>query len=256
MRRAIYLLMACLTVWTSGAGAADDKTARYALLLANHVRGQSVDYRGLLAHRDELNACVRDFAALPEYTFAGWTVPERLAYLINFYNLTVLKIVVEDYPISSIRKAGGWFSGDPFEWRSLTLFGHPISLNLLLDNYIRRDYAEPAVHFALCQAARGSPPLRAEPYVGARLDEQLADQARIFLQRLPHNRIDKQRKRMHLSRIFDWYRADFIRRAGSVEAYIRMISPPDWGLREVPGKFSVSYTDFDWRLNDAAALRP
>lgn len=229
--------------------------AQYAHLLATYVRAGLVDYAGLVASSNSLEECRRSFAAVSEREFSGWTVPQRLAYLINYYNLTVLKIASDDYPLSSIRKAGGWFSGSPFEWNAVELFGHRITLNILLRNYIRRDYAEPGVHLALCQGARGSPPLRSEPYTGEQLYAQLEDQARLFLERPPHNRIDRERKRMHLSPVFRWYADEFIRKAGSVEAYIRIISPEQWGIRDMPGRFSVSYSDFDWRLNDAAPRR-
>ncbi len=228
---------------------------RYADLLAAHVRDGKVDYRALKQNRAGLDETLRLYTEVSEREFAGWTVPERLAYLINLYNLTVLRIVVDDYPISSIRKAGGWFSGDPFDWKSVSLFGHRISLNILLRNYIRRDYAEPGVHLALCQGARASPPLRAEPYEGERFYAQIADQARIFLARSPYNRIDTQRRRMHLSPVFKWYASDFARQAGGVEGYIRMIAPAEWGVRDVSGRFSISYTDFDWRLNDGSARK-
>ena len=232
--------------------AEESPDARYAALLSAHVRDGLVDYRGLAANREALEACIAGYAAVSAREFDGWTVPERLAYLINVYNLSVLKIVVDDYPLSSIRKAGGWFSGDPFEWPSVSLFGHRISISILLRNYIRRDYREAGVHLALCQGARASPPLRPEPYRGDVFFEQVADQARIFLSRAPHNRIDIERKRMHLSPVFNWYAPDFIRQSGSVEAYVRAIVPVEWGVRDVPGRFAIRHTDFDWRLNDAA----
>lgn len=252
-RRLFLLPAALLAIGALSARASGD--AAYARLLAAHVRDGLVDYKGLKANRMDLDAALRAYADVSEREFAGWTVPQRLAYLINLYNMTVLKIVVDDYPLSSIRKAGGWFSGDPFEWKAVSLFGHRISLNLLLRNYIRRDYAEPGVHLALCQGARASPPLRAEPYDGERFYEQIADQARVFLSRAPHNRIDTQRRRMHLSPVFKWYASDFARQTGGVEGYVRMIAPAEWGVRDVAGRFSISYSDFDWRLNDLAPRR-
>ncbi|HMP74663.1 MAG TPA: DUF547 domain-containing protein [Kiritimatiellia bacterium] len=242
----------CVLTFVGSLRAEESPDARYAALLSAHVRDGLVDYRGLAANREALDACIAGYAAVTAREFDGWTVPARLAYLVNVYNLAVLKIAVDDYPLSSIRKAGGWFSGDPFDWPSVSLFGHRISLNILLRNYIRRDYREAGVHLALCQGARASPPLRGEPYRGDRFFDQIADQARVFLASAPYNRIDTERKRMHLSPVFKWYAPDFVRQSGSVEAYVRVIVPVEWGVRDVPGRFSVRHTDFDWRLNDAA----
>ncbi len=229
-----------------------EANARYADLLSRFVHNGAVDYRGLKAARADLTACRTAYAAVSEREFSGWLIPERLAYLSNVYNLTVLDIVTRDYPISRIQKAGGWFSGDPFEWQSVSLFGHTVSLNILLHNYIRRDYAEPLALFGLCQGARGSPPLRGEPYTGALYFQQVADQARVFLLSPEHNRLDAEKGRLYLSPLFRWYADDFRRSAKSVEAYVRMVSPVEWQIRDLPGKLSVSYGSFDWRLNDAA----
>jgi hypothetical protein len=226
--------------------------AIYARLLAAHVRDGWVDYKGLEGRRADVETALRAYAEVTEREFLSWTVPHRLAYLVNIYNLTVLKIVVDDYPIKSIRKAGGWFRGNPFDWKSVSLFGKRISLNALQREYLRRNYAEPGVHLALCQGARASPPLRAEPYDGNRFYDQVANQAQVFLGRSPYNRIDVQRRRMILSPVFKWHASDFAREAGSVEGYVRVIAPPEWGIRNVQGRFSISYSDFDWRLNDLA----
>ncbi len=250
--KTVPLALALLFAPGPTARAEEGEPARlYAALLARVMEDGRVNYAELAASRTDLARCLDAYAAVTEREFGGWTVPERLAFLINVYNLTVLDIVAGDYPLASIRKAGGWFSGDPFEWPRVRLFGYTISLEILLRNYIRRDYAEPGVHFALCQGALGSPPLREEPYEGARLDAQLADQARRWLSATPHNRIDKERRRLYLSPVFRWYAADFERRAGRVEAYVRMVTPEEWGVRDLPGRFAIRYTDFDWRLNDA-----
>lgn len=226
---------------------------KYGQLLERFVRDGKVDYAGLSASRAQVEECMQAFADISKREFETWLIPQRLAYLINYYNCTVLSIGTEHYPLASIRNAGGWFSGDPFAWRSLKLFRHPISLNLLLANYILRDYAEPGALLAITQGAAGSPPLRAEPYTADRLYEQFADQARIFLQ-TPPNKIDRDQKRMYLPELFRDYSSYFARKSGTVEAYIREISPEEWGLRDVPGRFSVSYNKFDWRLNDMGPL--
>ncbi|MCS6771428.1 MAG: DUF547 domain-containing protein [Kiritimatiellae bacterium] len=225
--------------------------AIYAELLANHVKDGRVDYRGLRARRDQIQECLKMYGSIRLSRFDRWTIPERLAFLSNLYNLYVLKIILDDYPLSSIRKAGGWFSGDPFEWKVVSIFGHRTSLLIIHKNYLRRDYAEPGIHFAVCQGARSSPPLRHEPYNGEHYYDQIADQARVFLSRAPDNQIDVKRRRMVLSPIFKWYEEDFARYAGGVEGYIRIIAPPEWGVRDAPGRFSVSYSRFDWKLNDA-----
>lgn len=241
----LLLLLAALPACAQTA----ELEARYGALLSEFVRDGEVDYAGLSAARGRVEECIQSFADVSAREFDGWIVPRRLAYLINYYNCTVLSIVAKYYPITSIRKAGGWFGGDPFDWHAVELFGHSTTLNIIRKNYILRDYAEPGALLALCQGARGSPPLRGKPYTSDRLYDQFSDQARLFLQ-TPPNRIDRARKRMYVPHVFRLYANDFARKSGSVEEYIREISPEEWGLDEM-GRFSVSYSKFDWRLNDA-----
>lgn len=225
------------------------REAKFAALLTGHVRDGLVDYRALAQNRVQLNQCLEAYAGVTDWEFNGWTVPERLAHLGNLYNLCVLKIVADDYPLRRIQQAGGWFSGDPFQWNVAPLMGHRISLEILFRNYIRRDYAEPLMLFALSPAARGGPPLRSEPYSADRLYAQLDDQAKRFLSTAPYNRIDKDRRRVHLSQLFRKYGGDFERKYGSVKAFLNATAPADWGRVD---RYAIYYTDFDWRLNDLA----
>lgn len=248
-RTIICSVVLALALCCSAQAVTADYEQQFAELLGAYVHDGRVDYTELKKNAEQLETCRRAFAKVTAREFEGWIVPQRLAYLVNYYNLTVLTIVVEDYPLKSIRKAGGWFSGDPFEWRVVELFSHRISLNTLLGNYMLRDYADPGVLLAISQGARGSAPLRSEPYTSERFYAQIQDQARVFLQKSP-NRIDTKEKRMYLPPIFRSHTKAFVRKAGSVEAYVREISPEEWSLRDATGRWSISFNRFDWRLND------
>src|SRR5574341_148344 len=86
----------------------------------------------------------------------------------------------------------------------------------------RPRFQEPRVHFALVCAARGCPPLRAEAYVGARLEAQLADQVRRVHSDTRWLRFDPASLTLHLTRLYDWYGSDFLQTsaAASVEQYV------------------------------------
>ncbi len=256
MSRFTPLCFAMLTVAMAAHAGPSPDAARerlYAELLAAHVREGRVDYRTLAQRRDLLAACLDGYASVSAWEFNGWTVPQRLAHLANLHNLAVLKIVADDYPLKRIRQAGGWFSGDPFQWKVVPLLGYKVSLDVLFRNYIRRDYAEPMMLMALSPAARGGPPLRAEPYDAERLFAQLDDQAHAFLSARPYNRIDKDRGRVHLSPLFRMHAGDFERKFGSLRGFLNEKAPPEWGRVD---RFRIRYTSFDWRLNDRTAASP
>ena len=108
-----------------------------------------------------------------------------------------------------------------------------------------------------CAPRLGCPPLRSEAYTGARLEEQLDDQARAFLLRSPaRNRVDAARRTVWVSPILVWYRSDF---GGTTRP--SAASSPATGRRGrerallLSGRFRLRETDYDWRLNRVGAKR-
>ncbi len=148
------------------------------------------------------------------------------------------------YPLASIRKIGPiWNPKAPWALPVVKLFARTMSLDDLEQRTIRIRFKEPRAHFALVCAAKGCPPLRSEPYEGARLDAQLDDQARAFLRQTEKNRVDPAAKRAHLSPIFKWYLEDF---GGTKTALLRNLRK--W--LAVEEEWAIAWTNYDWSLNE------
>ncbi|MDE2142674.1 MAG: DUF547 domain-containing protein [Elusimicrobia bacterium] len=214
------------------------------VVLKERVHEGRVDYAGLKKDRGGLDAWLASAAAVPEKEFDAWPREERLAFLINVYNATTLRLIVDHYPVSSIRKIGPfWDPEAPWHLPVVQLFGRTMTLNDLEQGIIRPKYKEPRVHFALVCAAKGCPPLRSEPYVGARLDAQLDDQARTFLGQKAKNDASPDGQTAYLSPIFKWYMADFGGSKAAVLTFVKKWLPVQAG-------WDVSWTDYDWSLNE------
>src|SRR5262249_36647963 len=84
-------------------------------------------------------------------------------------------------------------------------------LNDVENDRIRAGFHDPRIHFAINCAAQSCPPIRPEPYVGARLDEQLDDQVRKFLAGPRGVRLEKNGDRLvvHATKILDWFGEDW-----------------------------------------------
>lgn len=240
---------ACLSIPTGAAEKFDQEHSRYARVLETVVEDARVDYVKLKADTAELDAYLNEVALVPQAEFAQWTEADQLALLLNLYNARTLRLIVDHYPIKSIRNIG-FLPGAA--WRELIVrFGGQImTLGHLENKIIRADYDEPRIHFALVCAALGCPPLRGEPFVGDRLEQQLDDQARQFLAESDKNRFDPERNTLYLSPIFKWYDDDFIKPAGSLAAYVKPFLPEaqQIALTE-PSKVKVRFTQYDWGLN-------
>jgi hypothetical protein len=231
------------------AHAFDQSHATFDRVLKQHVRDGSVDYTALKVASRPLDDYLAQLAAVPENEFERWMEKDRLAFLLNLYNATTLKLIVDHYPVKSIRSIG-WIPGSAWKREIVRLLGRKISLDELEHGIIRKNYRDARVHFGLVCAARGCPPLRNEPFVGMRLDAQLDEQGRVFLAQPEKNRVDATTRTVHLSPIFKWFAGDFESAAGSVLKFTTPFFPTDAQRVLASGEFKVEHTDYDWSLND------
>jgi hypothetical protein len=204
------------------------------------------------------DAMAKDRAALKEYLdslgrvgeaeFGGWTGEQRMAFLINAYNAHTVEKVLMRYPeIQSIWDFGRIFA-NPFKDRFFKLLGRPASLDDIEHENLRKSYREPRVHYALNCASIGCPMLREEAYVPDRLERQLEEQAERFLGDRSRNRFAGGK--LEVSRIFDWYGADFEPRGAYFARYARLLADDPASQRLIAeGKAAFSFLEYDWSLN-------
>ena len=248
------ILMAVLAALAAAAPADYDHThGQLDMVLKQHVRDGLVNYAALKGERAALDAYLKTAGGVPMATFQSWSKDEQLAFLINLYNATTLQVIVDAYPVDSIKSLGSLLSS-PWEKETVLLFGKRVSLDTLEHKIIRKNYAEPRIHFALVCAAMGCPPLRAEAYAGAKLDEQLDSQTRTFLTTPEKNRADIAEKKLLLSPIFKWYRDDFETGSQSLAAFVAPYMSGADSQADLEC-FDIAFTDYDWSLNDRPESR-
>jgi len=230
----------------------DHDHAAWTAILGRFVRGGEVAYGRLAREGAPMLASYLDgLSSACADDYARWGRAERLAFWINAYNAFTVRLVLDHYPIASIRKIG-WLPGAAFRERFVPmpgLKGGIVSLDDIENGTLRADFREPRIHFALVCASRSCPMLRSEAYRAGDLDRQLDDQARTFLADSTKNRFDSATNALHLSSIFKWFRADFEAAAGSLPAYVgRYLSDP----RATAPDVRIEFLDYDWSLNDQA----
>ena len=202
-------------------------------LLAAHVDDEGdVDYRGLLGERAALDAYL---ARLAETDPSGLTRDEQLAYYINAYNAATLALILDDYPVASITDLDG---GKPWDVERVELGGQTYSLNQIENDIIRPTFDEPRIHFAVNCAAASCPPLRAGAFTADALDAQLEQQTRAFLNDPAYTRVGGGTA--EVSKIFDWYGADFDDVAAFVAGYRSDVTPTT----------EIAFAEYDWSLNE------
>jgi hypothetical protein len=233
----------------------DPSHALFGKVLESYVRAGKIDYAGLQRDPGDLKAYLDQLASVSSNEFKTWSEPEQLAFLVNLYNAATLQLIIEHYPVETIRDIGSLWKG-PWKQAFVRLFGEEVTLDHIEHDLIRKDYDEPRIHFALVCAARSCPPLRSEPYLPARLEEQFEEQGRVFLNAPSKNRVDVEERTVLLSKIFKWFSKDFEDQAGSILAFVRPYFPEETARRMKEEAFEVEYLDYDWSLNDQKASGP
>lgn len=244
-------LLALFTISTlchATEGSFDHTHAAFTAVLQSHVKSEKVNYAALKASPDALGSYLASLAAVKEGTFNGWGKDQRLAFLINLYNAATLKLVVDHYPVKSIKDIGSFLKG-PWDQVVVHVFGQTVTLNHIEHDIIRAKYDEPRAHFALVCASIGCPPLRAEAFDATRLNEQLNDQGKVFFATTSKNRVDAKGGVLYLSPIFKWFTKDFTTKSGSVEKFVAPFFNEADKAAILSGKLGIEYTEYSWSLN-------
>lgn len=213
-----------------------------------------VDDQGRVAYgrwqRESLSALEQWLPDLRGVDLQGLGRTAAIALLLNLYNALTIRQVLYQYPIDSIRpKVVGipnWLAFLRFFTRTVySLNGQSLSLNTIEHDILRQQFLDPRIHFALVCASIGCPLLRAEAYVPETLTDQLAEDCDRFINNPDKVRYDAASQTLHCSKIFKWYKADFLTVADSVPAYIDRY----YTAAQLPAAVTVVYRPYSWRLN-------
>ena len=215
-------------------------------LLKKYVDDQGmVDYKGFASENGRLKVYL-DALEKNGPNDQHWSQLEQLAYWINAYNAFTIQLILDYYPVESIKDIGANvkipFVNTAWDIKFIKIGGEELSLNNIEHNIIRKNFDEPRIHFALVCAAQSCPKLRNEAYAAASLDEQLTDQAKFFLSNSEKNELSENE--IKLSKIFSWYAGDFTN-DGSLIEYINQFTPVT-----VNEKAKKSYKKYNWALNE------
>jgi hypothetical protein len=227
----------------------DHSHLTFAKVLSEFVEDGWVDYTGLRQRPSNLEAYLDQLAAVSKKGFKKWSEDEQIAFYINLYNAATLKLIIDHYPLKSIRSIGNVIKG-PWDQSVVRLFGETVTLNHVEHEILRKQYTEPRIHFALVCAAKSCPHLREEPYIPYRLEEQLEDQGKRFLNTPSKNYVDLESRTAYLSEIFKWFKGDFENENRSVLAFVRGYFPVPISSEMGKNKFRIRHLKYDWSLND------
>lgn len=206
------------------------------ILLQKHVTDTGdVDYVAFSKDSELLDTYLKMLAESPPAK--NWTKHEKLAYYINLYNAGTVKLILENYPVKSIKDINS-----PWGKKRVKIGNRKFSLGSL-EHSILRKMNEPRIHFAINCASYSCPKLLNRAFTASKMEKQLEQATRDFILDIKRNRILSQKA--ELSEIFKWYKGDFTAN-GTLMEYIGQYIP-----QKISNNMEIEYIDYNWSLNEA-----
>jgi len=240
-----FFIITVLHVFSLNSYAEEPDWINYGKLLTQHVKqGQ----------RDNVNLMAVDYVGIKNDPLYRQVVEqienfdtkqlvsnnEKLAFYINAYNVLAIKMVLDHWPVKSIKDAGSLFSS---VWKKdVGKINHKtVTLNEV-EHKILRKMGEPRIHMAIVCASVSCPDMRSEPYTAEKLSQQLDDQTRKFLSNTGKG-LRIKGSTAEVSKIFGWFEEDFEKHGGIAE-FIRIYR------KDLPKNIKIdSSIAYNWNLN-------
>lgn len=206
-------------------------------LLQKHVQEDgTVDYKGFLKDQDKLRSYLEALALKPP--LEDWTPQAKMAYFINLYNAGTVALILENYPLQSIRDIDR-----PWAKKRIRVGSELVSLGDI-EHKILRKMGDARIHFAINCASISCPKLPETAFTEANIETELERAALGFINDPIRNKVRPDK--IELSKIFKWFRSDFKASDASLVNYLnRFLDDP------VPVGTPVGYLPYDWSLNDS-----
>ncbi len=180
---------------------------------------------------------------------------EQRAYWINLYNALTVDVVLEHYPVDSIRDISispGLFSVGPWGKKLIRVDGEELSLDDIEHRILRPIWKDPRIHYAVNCAALGCPELMGVAFTAANTEELLDRGAKNYINSEHGAYVDSD-ARLFASSLYDWYQQDFGGDETGVIEHLRLYAGPELA-RKLEGITEVYDFDYDWTLIDAAPV--
>ncbi len=204
-------------------------------LVLNVSSDGKVNYKGFMRDSSQLYLYFSQLSENPPQE--NWTKQEKLAYWINAYNAYTIKLIIDSYPIKSIKDLD-----KPWDKKFFKIGGEWYSLNDL-EHKILRKFGDPRIHFAINCASFSCPVVLNKAYTGDTLNAVLEEQTRKFINDPARNHITD--KVVSVSQIFSWFKKDFKVNGGNVVDFIN-----NYSKVKITNQPSKGYKEYDWSLNE------
>lgn len=195
--------------------------------------------------RQVLRAYLRSLEAVPVRQLPR---REQLPFWVNLFNAQVVSLVLDHYPLDSIRDVRfGWWRSGPWSEPLLRVEGKALSLEDISDHILRPLWRDNRIHYVLSRGSLGSPDLPVQALTSSNAPAVLEGAARRFVNHPRAAAVSGDG--WVLSSIYDWYDDDFGNSFLEMKGAIMLFAGPEL-TRRLKTLKKADYA-YDWQLNDA-----
>lgn len=171
----------------------------------------------------------------------------QFAYWADLYNALTVDLVLEAWPVDTIRKVrGGLFNLGPWDETVVRVAGRDLSLDAIEHGVMRPVFRDPRVHYAVNCASIGCPDLPERPWAGAALSARLDVAARAYVNHPRGAAVEGGR--LIVSSIYAWFEEDFGGGDAGVLAHLRRHAGPGLSAA-LAGRDRIDGDRYDWAIN-------
>lgn len=172
---------------------------------------------------------------------------EQMAYWINLYNALTIDLILDNYPVKTIKKLGGLLSFGPWDDDVARITGQTLTLNDIEHKILRPIWKDPRIHYAVNCASYGCPDLSDQAFTSDNIEKLLDRGAHDYIN---HSRgVRSQESDLIVSSIYDWYIEDFGGNDQTLLDHLMEYAEPDLKRQLARFKGPIDY-EYDWRLNE------
>jgi hypothetical protein len=224
-------------------------------VVPGHDGVNRVDYGGLAANKADRSGLRRFIEAQSTVNPTEMSAAEAFAYWANLYNALTLDVVLNAYPVTSIRNIKSRGAGfdlkalfGPWRTKLVTVAGRRLSLDDIEHEIMRPTFRDPRVHIAVNCAAVGCPNLWPQAWRAASLNDDLDRAARTYVNH-PRGALVQPDGSLTVSSIYKSYAEDFGGTDTAIIEHLKKYARPEFAAEIKPTARLVSHR-YDWSLND------
>ena len=209
-----------------------------------------VNYAGVSADDKKILEAYID--SLEAQDITQFTRDAQLAYWLNLYNAVTVAVILDNYPVASIREIrSGLTDLGPWDEKRVVVNGRELSLYDIENGIVRPLWPDdPRTHYALNCAALGCPNLAQTAYTADNIQQRLGEYAVQYINS-PRGVLIGDDGSLTVSKIYNWYRSDFGSSDAAIISHLREYAAPDL-QKSLEQSDKINRYEYDWSLNDTS----